>query len=126
MIPSHVIELNPLRSEKFLQRPSSSEPAAARQSIFRWGFWLEILEYNEAYFRIPVPLKHGIDRFGQLGTARFVDTASIDPRIVEAIFQGETANSSDLGVIFLDEQSGEDMSWKLTSSSPHVWERIPY
>jgi hypothetical protein len=76
MIPSHVIELNPLQSEKFLQRSSSSEPAAARQSIFRC-FWLEILEYKESYHCILVPLKHGIDRLGELGTTRFVNTNSV-------------------------------------------------
>ena len=34
---------------------------------------------------VLVPAKHRVDRFGQLGAARFIDAARVDPKVLQAI-----------------------------------------
>ena len=44
-----------------------------------------------------IPLKHGIDRLGQLGAARLIDAARVNPDILPALTRRQGTASFDLG-----------------------------
>jgi hypothetical protein len=46
---------------------------------------LEIRQEDITFRRLTIPEEHGIDRLAELGTARLVDTACIDPGILQSI-----------------------------------------
>jgi hypothetical protein len=129
IIPRHVVELNHLGSNQFLEGPASGKPAAPGESILIRHIWWKIVEGNIAYSRIHIPLKHGVDRFDELCAARFVDTTCIEPYKSEAMFQRQLTVLCDLAIPFLQasaRQGRKDRSWDVTSPSPHVCERIAY
>lgn len=88
--PLLIIEDNVLRSEKFLQSPTTSKPHAwhdlfLHYIIVCWVRWREYLKerYNSTWSLIP--LIHWIDSFAKLGAAFFVDATSIHPYKIIAI-----------------------------------------
>jgi hypothetical protein len=87
--------------------PASGKPAAVGQRVLSWHIWWKIPERNVAYCCIHIPLKHRVDRFSELCTARFVDTTCIDPRKSQAMFQCQVTSLCDLGIAFLQGSVGQ-------------------
>lgn len=101
MIPFHVIKLDTLWSEQFLQCPASCKPSALGQRLRRYAPRRQVHEVYIAYNCRLIPLKHRIDRLGQLRTARFVDAASVYPREFQVLFPSKLTGLDDLRKAFL-------------------------
>ena len=56
----------------------------------------DVSEMGIANLGEAIPQPHRIDRFGQLGAARLIDTARIDPDVPVASLAGDSARLSDL------------------------------
>ena len=72
------------RCNELLERPTTREPSALGKSL------LEIVLGNVRKERVTdgsfaVPGEHGVDGFGELGAARLVDTARVDPDVAESM-----------------------------------------
>jgi hypothetical protein len=87
-------ELNRGRGNQLLKGPSSGKPSALPKSRFPGlighvtgvkDSCRDIGKVNVALRGIPIPPKHGVDRFLKLSATRLVDTASIDPKVLQAI-----------------------------------------
>ena len=57
----------------------------------------DVVEVRVADVRARVPREHGVDGLGELGAARAVDAAGVDPEPLVAVRLGEPAALADLG-----------------------------
>ena len=57
---------------------------------------MSIREIHEADGSFLVPLKHRVDSFRELSTARFVDATHVDPGILQASSTGKVTSLGDL------------------------------
>lgn len=64
---------------------------------FRCGI-RDICEVDVALVRVTIPLKHGVNGLLELGAARLVDTARVDPEIMQAITLSLFATELNLSV----------------------------
>ena len=51
---------------------------------------------------VLVPTEHRVDGFQQLGAARLIDAARVNPYVVVAICESDFAEFLDLGEVFAD------------------------
>ena len=88
--------------EQLLQRPPAPEPAARGHGacpprlclyVGREG---HVAEVGVADLCERVPVKHGVDRLGELRAARLVDAARVDPHPAVAVRRGDLAAPPDL------------------------------
>lgn len=117
--PRRVVKVDASWSNELLKSPTSTEPLARteRRAVIR----TVVAEKDNADERLAVPLKHGVDGFDELGTARLVDTASVDqiysnprPRVVSQAFLILTKPC------LACREDGTPSSWKETSPSSQV------
>lgn len=78
-----------------MESPGSAKPSTVVQR-FQCPISPVIREIGITYLRYAVPLKHLIDSLRQLQAACLIDTASINPSILEAIGSGEFACHRDI------------------------------
>jgi len=101
--PMFVVELDLCRRDKLLQSPTSSEPPAPVQASRCLGMCLlvDICQPDVANLGHLVPPEHGVDSFRQLGAARLVDAAGVDPCVLKFRYlPGPSAGFGDFGVPF--------------------------
>jgi hypothetical protein len=55
-------------------------------------------EIGVADFSLLVPPEHRVDCLGKLAAAGFIDAASVNPGVIQAIFQSLVATILDFGV----------------------------
>lgn len=79
-----------------MKSPSSREPSTATEfadhslGILHW-VGADVVKVRVAYYCVLIPSIPGIDCFRELGAAPLVDTANVDPYIIEAIRGGAGA-----------------------------------
>ena len=61
----------------------------------------ELKRSNQAHLRLLVPVEHGVDGLGQIGAAGFVDAASVNPAVINALATSFAASGGDLVVACL-------------------------
>jgi hypothetical protein len=83
-VPSIIVEGYGLRSNQLLQCPSAGEPSA----LFEWELFKLVHQIYIAELGLLIPPEHGVNRFGELSAAGFVDAACIDPYILDVICEG--------------------------------------
>lgn len=79
--PCRVVKVDAFWSDEFLECPPATEPLARAKS--RVVIRAEVGEKDDADLGFTVPFKHGVDGLGELGTARLVDTTSVDPDVFQ-------------------------------------------
>ena len=88
------------RRDKLLERPSTAKPPAQVKGGTPSMMVLSGRDVGEiciADLCEAVPLVHGVDGFGKLGAAGFVDTARVDPDVAIAVLSRNGACFPDLG-----------------------------
>jgi hypothetical protein len=83
---------------------------------------VDIGQVGVAYFRVSIVRVHGVDCFGELRAATFVDAARIDPDPFKPVLQGLAAAILDLreASLFSNDIAMFGHVFEDTSSSPHV------
>lgn len=100
-LPAGVEEVHSIRSKQFLQCPATGPVAAAFETFKVNVVVLKVLEVDETNGRTLVPVKHGIDRLGQLSRTLFVDAVGIHPEMVNGEPARNIATRPDLLISFL-------------------------
>ena len=93
-------KLDAERCDELLERPSTAKPPTLAEGGALSPMVLSGRDVGEVCVADrceAVPLVHGVDGFGKLGAAGFVDTAGVDPDVVVAVLLCDTACLSDLG-----------------------------
>lgn len=87
VFPLAVEENYAFRAKQFLKCPASSKPSALAKGFMRkpgTHSMMIVRKINVTDVGFLIPCIHGIDGFRELGAARLIDAAGIDPRLLES------------------------------------------